>query len=72
MFPNFSLIFHIVQKFSFVLGSLIYLVFAFIVLKQTTMMSKNVHDKFNPILITIATIHLIASIVLVFLTLTIL
>ena len=69
---NITSILFIAQKISFVLGSIIYLIFAVVVLKQTTMMSKNVSDKFNPILISIATIHLLAACFLVFLTITIL
>ncbi|MFZ2152644.1 MAG: DUF5657 family protein [Microgenomates group bacterium] len=69
---NLNLYFLLAQKFSFVLGSIIYLVFALIVVKQTTMMSKNVIDKFNPVLISIAYLHLAFSIFLVFLTLVIL
>ena len=59
-------------KLSFTLGSLIYLIFAVIVVKQTTMMTKNVSDKFNPVLVAIAYIHLAFSVLLVFLTLVIL
>jgi hypothetical protein len=42
------------------------------VVKQTTMMSKHVNDKFNTILITFAYLHVAFSIFLVFLTLVIL
>ena len=59
-------------KISFTLGGLIYLIFAVIVVKQTAMMTKNVNDKFNPILVTISYIHLAFSLLLVFLTLVIL
>jgi len=60
------------QKLSFTLGSLIYFVFAVIVVKQTTMMTKNVNDKFNPVLIVLAYLHFALTILLVFLTLTLL
>jgi hypothetical protein len=59
-------------KISFTLGGLIYLIFAVIVVKQTAMMTKNVNDKFNPILVTISYLHLAFSLLLVFLTLVIL
>ena len=72
MFPQINTYMLLVQKFSFVLGSILYLLFAFIVVKQTTMMSKNVNDKFNSILITFAYLHVAFSIFLVFLTLVIL
>ncbi|MBI2464578.1 hypothetical protein HYV64_00390 [Candidatus Shapirobacteria bacterium] len=72
MFPQINTYMLLVQKFSFVLGSILYLLFAFIVVKQTTMMSKNVSDKFNTVLITFAYLHAAFAIFLVFLTLTIL
>jgi hypothetical protein len=72
MFTNFSTYLALTQKISFTLGSLIYLIFAIIVVKQTTMMSHNVNDKFNPILITIAYLHLAFSAFIVFFTLVIL
>ncbi len=72
MFPQINTYILLIEKMSFVLGSILYLVFALVVIKQTTMMSKNVSDKFNGILITFAYIHAGFSIFLVFLTLTIL
>lgn len=62
----------IVEKTFFVLSAVLYLIFAFIVVKQTTMMSKNVNDKFNSVLISFAYLHLVFSILLVILTLIIL
>jgi hypothetical protein len=61
--------FLIAQKIFFVACSLIYFVFSLIVVKQVTSMSKNVHDKFNPVLITFSFIHLIFSGILIFLVL---
>lgn len=72
MFPNLNIYLALIQKISFTLGSSIYLIFAFIVVKQTTMMSHNVNDKFNPILITVAYLHLALAVLLVFLTLVLL
>ena len=72
MFGNIGNFLAIAQKISFTLGSLIYLVFAIIVTKQTTMMSHNVKDKFNPVLIAISYFHLAFAVFLVFLTLAIL
>lgn len=72
MFPQINTYLLLVQKLSFVLGSVLYLLFALIVVKQTTMMSKNVNDKFNAVLITFAYVHAAFSVFLVFLTLVIL
>ena len=72
MLENLNNYLALAQKLSFTLGSIIYLIFAIIVVKQTSMMTKNVNDKFNPVLITISYIHLAFSAFIVFLTLTIL
>ena len=72
MLGNLNSYFNLALKISFTLGGLIYLVFAVIVVKQTTMMTKNVNDKFNSILIAIAYLHLALSVLLVLLTLVIL
>ncbi|MFA5749972.1 MAG: DUF5657 family protein [Candidatus Shapirobacteria bacterium] len=61
--------FLLVQKFFFIACSFLYFIFALIVVKQVTSMSKNVHDKFNPILISFSFIHLIFSGILIFLIL---
>jgi hypothetical protein len=72
MFANLNTYLTLALKISFILGSLIFIIFAVIVVKQTTMMSKNVSDKFNPVLIAIAYLHLAFSVFIVFLTLVIL
>ena len=72
MFPILNNYFLLLEKLSFVLGAILYLIFALVVVKQTTMMSNNVNDKFNGILITFSYLHLTFSILLVFLTLIIL
>ena len=72
MFPQINNILLLVEKASFILGSVFYLIFALVIVKQNSMMSKNVNDKFNAILITISIFHLIAAGILVFLTITIL
>jgi len=59
--------FLLAQKLFFVACSILYFIFALIVVKQVTSMSKNVHDKFNPILISFSFIHLIFSGILFFL-----
>ena len=62
----------IVGQASFVLGSILYLIFAIIVVKQVSTMSKNVYDKFNYVLIIFSYLHLIFAAFLVLLTVLIL
>jgi hypothetical protein len=62
----------VAEKLLFILGTVIYSIFALVVVKQTTTMSKNVNDKFNPILIAFAYLHFAFSLFLIFLTLVIL
>jgi hypothetical protein len=62
----------LITKILAVIGSLIYVVFALVVVRQVATMSKNVSDKFNGILIAFSYIHLLAAILLVFLTLVVL
>lgn len=62
----------ILEKIIGVVGSIVYLIFALIVVKQVTTMSKNVKDMFNPLLITFAYIHLMAALALVFLAVVVL
>ena len=62
----------LLQKGGFILGAIFYLIFALIIVKQVSTMSKNINDKFNALLITFSYIHLIFSIILVFLTIVIL
>lgn len=59
-------------KICFVLGAILYLIFAVIIVKQTLMMTKNVQDKFNSILIIFSYLHLAFSVFLVLLTLLVL
>lgn len=64
--------FHLIEKILGTTGSILYLIFALVVVKQVNTMSKNVKDKFNNILITVSYLHLLGAIVLIFLALTIL
>lgn len=66
---DFNLIILLFQKIIFVLGALIYLVFAIIVVRQVTTMTKNVNDSFNPALIIFSYLHLLFALFLVLLTL---
>ncbi len=72
MMSELSSVFDFLEKFLGIAGSVIYLIFALVIVKQVNTMSKNVKDKFNSILITISFIHLLGAILLVFLALTIL
>ena len=60
------------EKIFFILGAIIYFVFALVVVKQTTTMSKYVHDIFNTILIIFSFIHLAFSLLLVIMTIVVL
>ncbi|MBU3935249.1 hypothetical protein KJ909_01095 [Patescibacteria group bacterium] len=48
------------------LGSLIYSIFALVIVKQVKSMSKNVYDKFNRILIIFSYLHFVFSLVFLF------
>lgn len=62
---NMESYFFIFTKGFFILSSLIYFVFALIVVKQVTSMSKSVNDKFNPVLVIFSFLHLGFSIFLI-------
>ncbi len=59
-------------KSCFVIGSVIYLIFAIVVVKQVLMMTKNINDKFNGILVVFSYLHLAFSVFLILLTLIVL
>jgi len=67
MFGDFGNYFLLIEKIFGVLGALIYVIFAVVMVKQVGMMTKNVKDKFNGILIVFSYLHLIAAVLLVFL-----
>lgn len=64
---NYVLLF---QKGVFVFGAVLYVIFSMVVVKQVSTMSKNVSDKFNPILISLSYIHFVLAILFVLFTLT--
>jgi len=66
--PDINSIFTLLFRIFFLLGSVFYVVFAVVVVRQVAMMSKNVYDKFNSILIIFSYLHLAFSIFLVLLT----
>jgi hypothetical protein len=59
MLPDINQYLQIVEKASFVLGAVFYLVFAIVVVKQVGTMTKTVKDKFNSVLILFSYLHLI-------------
>lgn len=65
---DFNSIFTLLFRIFFLLGAVFYVVFAVVVVRQVAMMSKNVYDKFNSILIIFSYLHLAFSIFLVLLT----
>jgi hypothetical protein len=69
MFSQFDTYFQLAEKLCFIVGAIIYMVFASIVVKQVSMGTKNIQDKFNDLLIIFSWIHFILSIFLVILTL---
>jgi hypothetical protein len=72
MFGDMNNYLLIAGKICGILGTLIYLIFALVIVKQVATMSKNVKDKFNGILKVISYLHLMGAILLLFLALTIL
>tara|TARA_Y100000310_G_C20519206_1_gene732793 strand:- start:433 stop:654 length:222 start_codon:yes stop_codon:yes gene_type:complete len=58
---DFNFILNLVKEIFAFLGGLIYLIFALVVIKQVTSMSKNVYDKFNAILIAFSYLHFLFS-----------
>ncbi|MEK7528122.1 MAG: DUF5657 family protein [Patescibacteria group bacterium] len=54
----------IVEKILATLGTIIYVVFALVIVKQVTTMSNHVKDKFNGVLIVFSYLHLLFSLVL--------
>jgi hypothetical protein len=66
---NFNLYLVIFEKTIFVIASILYLIFAAVIVRQVSMMTRNVKDKFNGVLIAFSWIHLLFAIFLVLLTL---
>lgn len=72
MFQDLNSYLALVEKIFGIIGTLIYLIFSLVMVKQVGTMTKNVKDKFNGILIVFSYVHLMAAILLVFLAWTIL
>ncbi len=58
-------LYYLIYKIFFVLGALIYLIFASIVVRQTKSMTSKVQDMFNGLIIAFSWIHLLLAILLV-------
>ena len=70
--PDFANLLNLVEKIIFVLSALVYSIFAIVIVKQVSTMTKNVQDKFNSVLILFSYLHLAFSLFLILLTLVIL
>ena len=69
---NFNNYFGIIEKIIAVSGSIIYFIYAIIVLKQVQSMSKKIFDVFNGFIKTIAFFHLLFAAFLIVLTILVL
>lgn len=67
MLPSLNNLLVLLEKLFAIVGSIIYFIFALIVVKQAKNFSKNVQDVFNSVVVTASIIHLITSGILVFL-----
>jgi len=69
VFNNWLVYLLAIQKGFFIVLSLIYTIFAIVIVRQVSLMSKNVQDKFNSVLVIFSYIHLVLSILLIIFTL---
>jgi len=64
MLPDLTSYFVILERIFAVVGMGLYLIFAVVIVKQVSMMTKNVYDKFNGIVIAVSYVHLALAIFL--------
>ncbi len=64
MLPDLSGYFLILERIFAIIGTGLYLIFAIVIVKQVSMMSKNVYDKFNGVVIVVSYIHLALAVFL--------
>ena len=64
MLPDITGYFIILERIFAIVGTGLYLIFAIVIVKQVSMMTKNVYDKFNWIVIVFSYIHLALSVFL--------
>jgi len=67
MLPSLNNFLVLLEKLFAIIGSIIYFIFALIVVKQAKNFSKNIQDVFNSVIVTASIVHLITSGILVFL-----
>ena len=67
MIPQFAQYILLLTKIFAIAGSLVYLIFAGLIVKQVSTMTKNVQDMFNFILVIFSYIHLALSLLLILL-----
>jgi len=59
---NFNTIIYVIEKAFFLIGALLYLVFAFVMVRQISIMKKTVITDLSPTITLLGLIHLIVSI----------
>lgn len=64
MLPDFTGYLLLLERIFAGVGTGIYLIFAIVIVKQVSMMTKNVYDKFNGVVIVVSYVHLILAIFL--------
>ena len=64
MIPDFSGYLLILERIFAFVGTGLYLIFAIVVVKQVSMMTKNVKDKFNGVVIFFSYVHLALAVFL--------
>ncbi|MDP4010043.1 MAG: hypothetical protein Q8P53_03625 [Candidatus Shapirobacteria bacterium] len=62
---NNPIFFALIQKLFLIFLSVFYFIFAIIITKQISILSKSIKDKFNSILITVSYVHLFFSFLLI-------
>lgn len=65
MLPDFNSYLILLERIFAIIGTGLYLIFAIVIVKQVSMMTKNVYDKFNGVLIIFSYIHLILAFFLI-------
>lgn len=64
MLPDFNSYLILLERIFAIIGTGLYLIFAIVIVKQVSMMTKNVYDKFNGVVIVFSYIHLALAIFL--------
>ena len=67
MFSSINSLLILLEKLFVVIGSIIYFIFALIIVKQATNFSKYIKDIFNTVITVVSMVHLAISGILVFL-----